>query len=150
MTKTLFYIRDTIHQNYKEAMMQPFPGFPRALFTFLTELARNNNKEWFNDNKARYQDDVVKPVTEFVKAMGERLPRISNCFIADPRPHGGSMFRIYRDTRFSKDKRPYRKTWAASSGISWAKAPMPRAFTSTWNRAVCSTGAESGNPTIRR
>ena len=89
--------------------MQPFQGFPDELFGFLQELARNNNKEWFNENKTRYQNDVVKPVTEFIEAMGERLARISNCFIADPRPHGGSMFRIYRDTRFSKDKRPYKE-----------------------------------------
>lgn len=83
--------------------------FPRQTRFFLTELSQNNTKEWFAENKSRYQDDVVKPVTDFIEAMGERLARISNCFTADPRPNGGSMFRIYRDTRFSHEKRPYKE-----------------------------------------
>jgi uncharacterized protein (TIGR02453 family) len=89
--------------------MSSFPGFPRALFTFLDQLAANNNREWFNDNKQRYRDDVVEPVCYFIEAMEPRLYAVSEHFVADPRPHGGSMFRIYRDTRFSKDKRPYKE-----------------------------------------
>lgn len=89
--------------------MDTFPGFPRALFTFLDQLAANNNREWFNDNKQRYYDVVVDPVCDFIEAMEPRLHRVSGHFVADSRPHGGSMFRIYRDTRFSKDKRPYKE-----------------------------------------
>lgn len=93
-------------------MSQQFSGFPKELFTFLRQLAKNNNREWFNDNKPRYRQFVVEPMCEFISAMGVRFEKNQWCFTADPRPHGGSMFRIYRDTRFAKDKRPY-KTHAA-------------------------------------
>ena len=89
--------------------MDSFPGFPRELFTFLDQLAANNNRAWFNDNKQRYRDVVVEPVCDFIEAMEPRLHAVSEHFVADPRTHGGSMFRIYRDTRFSKDKRPYKE-----------------------------------------
>jgi uncharacterized protein (TIGR02453 family) len=85
-----------------------FPGFSSDLFTFLKELEKNNNREWFNDNKARYRESIVEPVYTFIEAMGQRLPHISESYIADPRANGGSMFRIYRDTRFSRDKTPYK------------------------------------------
>ncbi len=89
--------------------MDTFHGFPKMLFKFLDQLAANNNREWFNDNKQRYRDDVVEPVCNFIEVMEPRLHAVSEHFIADPRAHGGSMFRIYRDTRFSKDKRPYKE-----------------------------------------
>ncbi len=89
--------------------MGRFPGFPPDLILFLQELTLNNSREWFNRNKERYRTTVVAAVVEFIEAIGEPLYSISGSFIADPRPHGGSMFRIYRDTRFSKDKRPYKE-----------------------------------------
>jgi len=88
--------------------MTEFNGFPKDLLKFLTELAANNNRVWFNDNKSRYHESVVNPISEFIVAMKPRLHRISRHYLADPRPNGGSMFRIYRDTRFSKDKSPYK------------------------------------------
>ncbi|MGD2064657.1 MAG: DUF2461 domain-containing protein [Nitrospirota bacterium] len=91
-------------------MARSFSGFPKELFAFLEELARNNNREWFGANKRRYEADVVEPVLRFIEAVGvEVLPRISKSFVADPRKSGGSMFRIFRDTRFSHDKRPYKE-----------------------------------------
>jgi len=92
--------------------MKEFKGFPKDFFGFFKELKKNNNREWFNDNKQRYQESVVEPMGEYISAMAPRLHAISPHYKADPRPHGGSMFRIYRDTRFSKDKTPY-KTHAA-------------------------------------
>ena len=92
--------------------MVPFNGFPRDFFKFFVALKKNNNRDWFNENKARYHETVVGPMCEFIVAIGPRLKKISPYYVADPRPHGGSMFRIYRDTRFSKDKTPY-KTHAA-------------------------------------
>jgi len=89
--------------------MSAFTGFPDDLFQFLEDISKNNNREWFNANKDRYRESVVAPVTDFIIAMGERLYRISENFLADPRTNGGSMFRIYRDIRFSKDKRPYKE-----------------------------------------
>jgi len=89
--------------------MSSFPGFPKDLFGFLKDLSKNNNRDWFNENKARYQKSIVAPVKDFIVVMGERLYKISRSFMADPRTNGGSMFRIYRDIRFSKDKRPYKE-----------------------------------------
>lgn len=79
------------------------------MFQFLQELKNNNDRDWFNEHKERYRKTVVIPVTDFIVAMQPRLHKISSHYIADPRPHGGSMFRIYRDTRFSKDKQPYKE-----------------------------------------
>ncbi len=86
-----------------------FDGFPKDMFSFLNELKRNNNRDWFNENKLRYQAAVQTPVSDFIVALADALEEVSPHFIADPRPHRGSMFRIYRDTRFSKDKRPYKE-----------------------------------------
>jgi uncharacterized protein (TIGR02453 family) len=78
------------------------------IFRFLKELAANNDREWFNANKQRYIDEVRDPLLDFVDEFAPRLAKISKNMLADPRPVGGSLFRIYRDTRFSKDKRPYK------------------------------------------
>jgi uncharacterized protein (TIGR02453 family) len=86
---------------------------PRA-FAFLRDLARHNDREWFVANKQRYLDDVRDPLLAFVAAFGPELSTISRHMLADPRPVGGSLFRIHRDTRFSRDKRPY-KTHAGLS-----------------------------------
>jgi len=85
-----------------------FKGFSVGLFKFLKDLNNNNNRDWFGENKARYLKEVSTPVCNFVEAMSPRLSKLANCFTADPRSHGGSMFRIYKDTRFSRDKRPYK------------------------------------------
>jgi len=90
-------------------MSNSFPGFPEELFQFLRVLAANNNREWFNENKMRYRKVVVTPVTDFIEAIRPRVEKISKHYTVDSRPHGGSMFRIYRDTRFSKDKTPYKE-----------------------------------------
>ncbi len=89
--------------------MTQFKGFPVELFRYLEELAANNNREWFNTNKQRYLDDVVEPVLDFIEAVGDHMDTISEHFVADTRRNGGSMFRIYRDVRFSRDKRPYKE-----------------------------------------
>jgi len=89
--------------------MSEFPGFPRELFTFLKELSENNDKTWFNANKERYVRYAKEPTIAFIIAMKERLEKVSPSYLAVPKGNGGSMFRIYRDTRFSKDKRPYKE-----------------------------------------
>ena len=79
-----------------------------ALFDFLRELGANNERPWFEENKARYRAEVRDPMLDFIQAFAEPLAEISPHFRADPRANGGSLFRIYRDTRFSKDKTPYK------------------------------------------
>ncbi len=86
--------------------------FTPALFDFLGELKSNNNRDWFQDNKSRYEKDVKDPLLLFIAEFADRVPEISPHIAAIPRATGGSMFRIYRDLRFSKDKTPY-KTAAA-------------------------------------
>lgn len=89
------------------------PTFSPALFTFFEELAAHNDREWFAANKDRYDHDVKEPFLAFIAAFAPRLAKIAPAFRADPKPVGGSFFRIYRDTRFSKDKTPY-KPYAAA------------------------------------
>ena len=83
-------------------------AFTPDLFRFLRELKTHNDRAWFQANKARYEASVLQPAVRFVAAVGPGLARISRQIVADPRPFGGSVARIYRDTRFSKDKSPYR------------------------------------------
>ena len=89
--------------------MSDFPGLPKDFFAFFRELKANNNRVWFEDNKQRYRDSVQTPMTEFVSAMEPHVRKLSKNFVCDPRPNGGSIFRIYRDVRFSKDKRHYKE-----------------------------------------
>jgi len=87
--------------------------FSTAFFKFLRALKRNNDREWFAANRARYAAEVEAPMLEFIADFAPRLRKISRAFVADPKRTGGSMFRIYRDTRFSPDKTPF-KTWMAA------------------------------------
>lgn len=89
--------------------MSSFKGLPRDFFVFFRELAENNNKAWFEENKPRFRDVVQAPLSDFMTAIAPRVAKISKHIVVDPRPNGGSMFRIYRDVRFAKDKRPYKE-----------------------------------------
>ena len=84
-----------------------FPGFPRECLTFFRELRRNNNRVWFEEHRAGFERAVMDPARSFVVAMGARLERIAPGVHADPRVDR-SIFRIFRDTRFSPDKTPYK------------------------------------------
>lgn len=84
------------------------PHFKPELFSFLEDLAAHNDREWFQANKHRYEEHVKDPALRFIVDFGSRLQKISPHFRADPRGNGGSLFRIHRDTRFSKDKSPYK------------------------------------------
>ena len=82
--------------------------FTNDLFTFLEDLKRHNDRAWFAENKQRYVEVVQEPALEFVRAFDPSLAKISAQFVADGRPVGGSLSRIYRDVRFTKDKSPYK------------------------------------------
>jgi uncharacterized protein (TIGR02453 family) len=83
-------------------------SFGPELFAFLADLSEHNDREWFAANKERYEAHVLEPALAFIEDFGHRLQEVSPHFAADPRRSGGSLFRIYRDTRFSKDKSPYK------------------------------------------
>jgi len=84
--------------------------FTPDFFRFLGDLSKNNNRDWFATNKPRYEKAVQAPSLRFIQDVGPRLQKITRHLVADPKPFGGSLMRIYRDVRFSKDKSPYRTT----------------------------------------
>ncbi|OHB79616.1 MAG: TIGR02453 family protein, partial [Planctomycetes bacterium RBG_16_64_12] len=85
-----------------------FRRFEPTIFQFLEELADNNNRPWFHQNKWRYDCEVLEPCLAFIRAFEPRLKKVSRFFVASDRRVGGSLMRVYRDTRFSKDKTPYK------------------------------------------
>jgi uncharacterized protein (TIGR02453 family) len=84
-----------------------FQGFPKQALQFLHGLRDHNSKLWFEQHKAEYEATIMVPSRAFVVEMGRRLKTISPGIIAVPQVNG-SLFRINRDTRFSKDKSPYK------------------------------------------
>ena len=89
-------------------MASPTRSFRPALFTFLNDLAENNDRQWFADHKDSYERYVKDAGLQFIRDFEPYLHEISPHFVADDRTAGGSLFRIYRDTRFSEDKTPYK------------------------------------------
>jgi uncharacterized protein (TIGR02453 family) len=90
--------------------------FTPRFFEFLEELSRNNNRDWFIPNKPRYEREVREPMLAFIADFAVRLKKISARYVADPRPAVGSMMRIYRNLRFSRDKTPYHTNASAAFG----------------------------------
>ena len=88
--------------------MSDFPGYTGDLLSFLGELTLNNDRAWWKANLQRYEDSVRTPSLQLIQAMEPRLADISPHFLAIARKSGGSMMRPFRDTRFSKDKTPYK------------------------------------------
>jgi uncharacterized protein (TIGR02453 family) len=82
--------------------------FTSGLMKFLRDLSSNNDREWFEANRDRYERDMLEPALEFIEAFAPYLRRISPHFVASTKRSGGSLFRIHRDIRFSKDKTPYK------------------------------------------
>ena len=82
--------------------------FSQDTFQFLHDLRNNNERDWFNEHKADYENKVREPALEFITQMQPLLADISTRFIAAPKKVGGSLMRVYRDTRFGKDKTPYK------------------------------------------
>ncbi len=89
--------------------MAEFRGFSQKALTFLGDLKDNNERSWFNERKELYKEEIVAPAIAFIEELGGRLQSISPQINYDVRTNGsGSLMRIYRDVRFSKDKKPYK------------------------------------------
>jgi uncharacterized protein (TIGR02453 family) len=99
-------LRAGIERNLSQKSASDY--FSRELFRFLADLKRNNNRDWFAKNKGRYEKALLQPSIRFIRDARKALKTISPYMVADPKPFGGSLFRIYRDIRFSKDKSPYK------------------------------------------
>ncbi len=83
-------------------------SFTKDTFDFLSELAANNERPWFDANRTRYENHVKEPALDFIEEFRPSLHSVSPHFEANARANGGSLFRIHRDTRFSNDKTPYK------------------------------------------
>jgi uncharacterized protein (TIGR02453 family) len=88
-----------------------FPGFPPEMPRFFRALKRNNRREWFQPRKHLYERHVKEPMLELVAALNAELAKFAPAYVTDPKK---AVFRIYRDTRFSPDKTPYKTHVAAS------------------------------------
>ena len=89
------------------ALVSEFKGFPKECVNFYVDVVQNNSKAWFDSHKNVFESYVMTPARDFVSEMGKLLGQISPGINADPRLNR-SIFRPYRDTRFSKDKTPYK------------------------------------------
>lgn len=85
-----------------------YASFKPETLSFLRELKENNNRDWFNENKARYEEQVLDIALNFIQSMHDPLQEFAPHFTAIPKRMGGSLMRVYRDTRFAKDKTPYK------------------------------------------
>ncbi len=85
-----------------------YAGFKPETLEFLRELKKNNNRDWFKENKSRYEEQVLDVALHFIQSMQDPLREITPHFTAIPKRMGGSLMRVYRDTRFSKNKLPYK------------------------------------------
>ena len=86
------------------------PRFTEQTVAFLEALKQNNTREWFNAHKADYETHVRAPMLAIIERLAQDFPRVAPDLVASPR----SMYRIYRDTRFSSDKTPYKTHVAAA------------------------------------
>ncbi len=102
--------------------------FGDDFFGFLTELRVHNHREWFTKNKHRYENAVRDPFLRLIADLAPALKKIPPGFVADPRPVGGSMMRIYRDIRFSRDKSPYKISVAAHFSLHNSRTDIPALY----------------------
>jgi uncharacterized protein (TIGR02453 family) len=101
-------------------MAKQFPGFSKKMPAFFRGLERNNTREWFTPRKAQFEADVRGPMVELVTLVNEDLRRFAaEHVLAQP---ARAIYRIYRDTRFSKDKTPYK----THVGATFARRGVPK------------------------
>ncbi len=109
--------------------IKPFHGFPKEGLAFLSDLAANNEKAWFEDHKKQFVTHLLRPAQAFIIQLGEKLRTIDPDIQYDTRTNGaGSLFRIYRDLRFSKDKTPYKTHLDMSFWSGETKKASPSFF----------------------
>lgn len=92
-------------------MKSGFPGFPAEGIKFMANLARHNNRDWFQPRKETFDLQVKAPMIEMVEALNGAMGEFAADYVTDPKL---AIYRIYRDTRFSPDKTPYKTHIAAS------------------------------------
>ena len=91
-------------------MKTDFPGFPAQMADFFRGLEKNNNREWFQQRKPIFDEQVKAPMHALVEELNRRMMKFAPDYVTDP---VRAIYRIYRDTRFSHDKTPYKTHVAA-------------------------------------
>ena len=84
------------------------PIYARETLRFLTELKAHNERPWFEANRHRYEAHVLEPSLALIEKMGPAIEKLSKHFLAIPKRSGGSLMRVYRDARFTRDKAPFK------------------------------------------
>lgn len=84
-----------------------FRGFPQGTHDFLQGVRLNNSKAWLEEHRAEYDEFFVESAKSFVNALAPRLEKLTPGVVVEPKING-SIFRLNRDVRFSKDKQPYK------------------------------------------
>jgi uncharacterized protein (TIGR02453 family) len=110
-----------------ELLKEPFPGFPGKALRFLKELSnpKNNNKEWFDKNRQTYEDALKNPMRDLIDSLATEINKIDPDIVVNYK----SIFRINRDVRFSKDKKPYKTHYAAAFAFDRVKsAEIPQFY----------------------
>ena len=117
-------------------MSTGFAGFPAGTLKFFRDLKRNNKREWFQPRKEVFEQVVKQPMTELVMALNTQMIKFAPEYVADPKK---TIFRIYRDTRFSADKTPYKThlgAWFPRRGLAVPGAGL--------YFGISATGVETG------
>lgn len=99
-----------LHHDLEEMLFPPFEGFPKSGLDFLRKLKKHNNRDWFNAHKSEYEELVKFPMQSYISSLKPVFAGFAPEFDINPKK---SIFRIYRDTRFSTDKTPYKTHSAA-------------------------------------
>ena len=107
-TKKTRTAKKTVKAKAAKGSAEPFSQFGPKALKFLKDLEKNNDRDWFKANQERYEAHVREPARAFIRAMEPKIESISDHLVADDRKVGGSLMRVHRDTRFSKDKTPYK------------------------------------------
>ncbi len=101
-------------------LFPPFEGFPKEGITFMTRLKKNNNRPWFQKRKTEYEENVRFPMQCLIASLSQQMAEAAPEFSFDPKR---SIFRVYRDIRFSNNKAPYKTNVAASFELRGKKNP---------------------------
>jgi uncharacterized protein (TIGR02453 family) len=112
------------HPVLDEFLFPPFEGFPKETLTFLRALKKNNNRPWFEKHKETYEEKVKFPMQCLIAGLAVRMRDVTPAIEFNPKR---SIFRVYRDVRFSKNKAPYKTSIAASFQIGGRKGPAEAA-----------------------
>src|SRR5580698_7994703 len=124
--------RAKTRKHYPQSNM--FPGFPPEALKFLRALEKNNDRDWFQPRKEVFETKVKAPMVDLVEAINAQLPAFAPEHINDPKK---AVYRIYRDTRFSSDKTPYkthvgaifpRRGWGRESAAGFYVQVSPKSL----------------------